>query len=338
MLTILMATLFCSGALLFLDALDVFKAGLKTAYRWFAAGLILFGFSLLQFPVVLVTGTYGEKWATSGVIVIPFILATAFMYVGMRQFARLLNVQTIMTQLWFSLVVVIGLAVGSGFLAHFIALNDVPAIDNETYTATVAWSTGFGVLAWLLVLKIRPVIGVLYRRPMTWLALALGVLVFSGLHEYVISFFLGEPDPYVYWGASLWPFIISGFLFVRAGYAFGATSDAVLPSATTVANPAQTDRAYIDSIVAVSNLASRPDDIDIIMDGLREVTASLVPGAPLTAEQHKRLVDIYFRLENYLTTVDPLRNFSKEQLRQQIDPSLRSQVEQTNQVPPVPTP
>jgi hypothetical protein len=324
-LTMAMVTLISGGAILFLKGVREFKSGLRAAYRWFAVGLILFGASLLQWPIVALTGKYGDFWASSGAVIIPFAFATAFMYIGMRRFARLLGVSTILLSIPFSVGAVSASAVLSGVLAHFVALNNGPGIDTETYTATVAWSTGYGFLAWLLILKIWRVIGAEYRKPMRWLLWALGALVVSGSHEYVTSYFLSENDWYVYWGASLWPFIIAGFLFLRAGYAFIAGYGE--SAQTSGAAEGDKSRGYIDGIILVANLASRPPDIDAALDGLRKVTSRLAPGAGLSEEQYAQLVAVYLNLEHYLTTLDPLRNFTKEQLRTRITPAFRARVE-----------
>lgn len=322
--TVVMTVSFCGSALLFFRGLGAFKAGLQAAYRWFSAGNIGFGVAMLQWPVIVVAGLQSSFWAVSGVVVVPFLLATFLMYVGMRQFALLLGVQTIVTSRLFSVSVALACMVGSGLAAHFFATNNTPGIENEAYTATVAWTTIYGLLAWLLVRKVIGVIGRSYQRAMSWQAAALGMMVFGGAHECVTSYFLTEGDWYIYAGVSMWPFVIAGCLFVGAGYQMGLMRFAADQDDSPPSAPTQDARAFIDSILGVASLASRPNDIDSILDGLRGVTAAMRPGEALSEAQIRILVDVYMQLERYLTTADPLRVFTREELEARLAPDVRA--------------
>lgn len=325
-ITLFMALSFCGGAALFLYEVNKFKSGLQAAYRWFAIGLILFGLSLFQLVPIALLGAEESFWAASGMVIIPFVLATLCMYIGMRKLTVLLKIRTILASLPVSLGLVLAGAAVSGLVATVFAPNNTPGIASETYTATVAWTLGFGLLAWMLVLKARQVIGASYRLPIAWLAIALGTLTIAGVHEYGVSYLWNESDAYIYWGASLWPFVIAGFLFIKAGYVWGLEHTGV--SAEAPSTPQEIDRAYIDGILTIAALASRPQDIDAILDGLRRVTASTSVDVALTDAQRSQLIEVYRGLEAYLVVNDPLRSFTKEQLRGRIAGALRERVEQ----------
>lgn len=323
-LTLLMTVAFSGSALLFLAGLGGFKSGLRIAYRWLASGIILFGLGMLQWPIIVLLDWFNTFWATSGLVILPFVGATALMYVGMRQFARLLDVHSRFTSLAVSMLVVFNFTLASGLAAHFFASN--PTVGAQTYTATVAWSAGFGLLAWLLVGKTRKVIGQTYRRPMATLFFALGVLTFGGFHEYASSYFITEESPYIYWGISLWPFIIAALCMIWAGYAFSGLGR-IEERQVAQKSKAGSSQTYIESIATIASLASRPDDIDVILDGLRDVSSSLGEQAELSVDQKKRLVIVYRQLETYLVTKDPLRLFTAEQLRSRISPDFRREIE-----------
>lgn len=334
MLTVVMAAAYCGAAVLFLAGLSNFKANFKAAYRWLAIGMILFGLAMLQWPIIVLRDLANSVWAVSGVVVIPFIVATAFMYVGMRRFAKILGIRTWLNAGFMNAVAILGVAVLSGLVAHFFATNNTADIGTETYTATVAWSTGFGWLAFVLAGKIRKVIGAEYRPAMTALWAALGALTFAGLHEYGGSFFLTERQAYIYWGTSLWPFVLAALLMVWAGHAFGATA-----SQGNRRNDAETAAAsspadYIGDIVEVAGLASRPEDIDLLLDNFRTISALLDAGATPSLEQQAALLRIYRQLEDYLTTRDPLRTFTKEQVRERVSPAMRQALQQGEQPAP----
>lgn len=330
--TVIMTASFCGSAFLFLRGLGAFRAELQSAYRWFGAGNIGFGVAMLQWPVIVVAGLQSGFWAVSGIVIIPFLFATLLMYVGMRRFVLLLGVRSIMTSRLFSVSVAIACAVGSAVTAHMFASNNTAGIETETYTATVAWTTAYGILAWLLVRKVLHVIGPSYQGAMKWQSMALGMLVFGGIHECVTSYFLTEADWYIYGGVSMWPFVIVGFLFVWASHAMSLTRFAADQEPELASVSADDTRAFIDTILSMAALASRPDDIDDILDGLRGVTASMQPGAPLTEAHIGTLVSVYNQLEQYLTTSDPLRVFTHQELAAHVAPSVRQRLEQARSV------
>jgi hypothetical protein len=333
-LTVIMTVSFYGSAYLLLKGVGLFKSTLRAAYRWFAIGNILFGFAMLQWPIIVIGGWEFSFWAVSGVVVIPFLLATLLMYIGMRRFALLLGVRSIITSRLWSTVVVFVFAAASAVVAHFVASNNTSGIETETYTATVAWSTGYGLLAWLLVRKTARRIGASYRRAMSALLWALGLLTFSGLHEYVTSYFLTERVAYVYWGGTLWPFILASFLFIWAGYEMGLTKYAVVQDQPTD-NSTDDDRAFVESVTGTAELASRPEDIDRTLDGLRAITANIgTGGVQLTETQRAELVQVYERLEEYLIASDPLRSFTREELRGRLAPGFSQRVEHTYPLKP----
>lgn len=327
--TVAMVTLIGGAALLFLQGLSAFKSDLRVAYRWFAVGMILLAVALLQWPFLVLLDAESSFWVLSGAVVVPFIVSTAFMYRGMRQFGNLLQIRSWLLSWPIALSIVTGVALLSGAAAYiFLTTIGPPAVSDDTYlyTATVAWSAGFGILTWLIAIKVYGAIGVSYQTPMGWLVVALGALCFSAVHEYITSYFISPQDWYLYSGAISWPFIISGFLFVIAGSMFTAERTGVSQTRTPDGE-INLGRSYIDSITNIANLASRPKDIDPILDGLRRVTANLQPDTSLSTDDRIQLLDTYKQLEEYLVTSDPLKSFTKEQLRTLLYPEFRTQVE-----------
>lgn len=313
-IAVTMTTFMLGSALFFLTSLNTFKAGLRRAYRWFAAGMIVFGLGMLQFPVIVLRGLSDSFWAVSGVVILPFLCGTALMYFGMRQFAKLLNIRTVYLSFWTGTLLVLDVAMASGILAYLLATNNTAGISTETYTATIAWTTGFAMLALWLLAKIRRVIGTEYHRPMTALTVGLGVLIFGGLHEFTLSFFITEDVPYVYWGISMWPFVLAGLLLAWAGYLFNTSRLATKETAPLAIAIVDEDesRAFLESLVKVAKLASEPQKVVPMLDGLRHVTATLQPGKPLSEEQRTELAAVYLKLESYLMWDDPLRTFSRQ--------------------------
>lgn len=78
----------------------------------------------------------------------------------------------------------------------------------------------------------------------------------------------------------------------------------------------------------VKTAASFASDTHAIEPLLREVQImSVRPGGLLTQEEENFVFDIYFKIEHYLTTSDPIRTFDKEELRNKASRGLRARLE-----------
>jgi hypothetical protein len=101
------------------------------------------------------------------------------------------------------------------------------------------------------------------------------------------------------------------------GNFFGKKSQVPLSEATTV----------LEIVTNTAGLASNLRDIDPILDEVRLVTSSLKPGQTLSEEDDEQLIGAYLRLEEYLITREPIRSFTKEELRNRLSDAMRQRVE-----------
>ncbi|HKU18994.1 MAG TPA: hypothetical protein VJP80_07050 [Candidatus Saccharimonadales bacterium] len=319
---IFVATTFTGAALWFLAGLHSFKAGLRTAYRLLAVSMILFSVAYLQLPIIGLYDWWNSAWVNSGGVILPFVAAALFLYVGVRRFARELQMQSVVRKFWLITLLAIVLAAVFGAVAHQWGRYQEQSLD--TYIAVVAFALVYMAGAMILMFRITKVIGQAYHGAMRLLSIALAALAFAAAHEIVSTFaFPSGTTPYEIYGIYLWPSVLTGILFVRASRAFSvliAPQEAAAQHGTSA--PA-TDRDYIDSIIAVAGLASRPDAIDPMLDTMRVIT-SRGDNAALTPSDKQQLVGTYNKLEAYLMRDDPLRTFTKQELRSQIAPAFRS--------------
>ncbi|HSE61486.1 MAG TPA: hypothetical protein VLA88_04295 [Candidatus Saccharimonadales bacterium] len=321
---IVLSGFFIGGAILLLRGLRGFKTGLRVAYTLIAIGVLMLSVMFLQLPALGLYDLWQSDWVNSGGVILPFGIGSTLMYIGVRKFAKLLDVRTILRSWPF---VIITTAIFT-IIMYIAALNLVQYEVTERYEGIDTYIAIIGALGYsalvtgLLARKITNAIGEYYRPAMRWLEVTLLGIGISGLHETFSSFFVNNGFGYVDWGWYLWPFIVTGAIAVVAGYKFRQLidqADVTSPiTATTI-----TDEDYIESITRVSRLASRPQDIDTILDDFRFVTAKLITTKQLSAEDHKRLLNVYRRLEEYLTTKDSLRDLTKEEIRQQATPAFR---------------
>lgn len=90
-------------------------------------------------------------------------------------------------------------------------------------------------------------------------------------------------------------------------------------------SPSPTKRAVetpLDLATYAGSLASNPADIDPILDRVRKITTIHSVGSDLSPEDESALLEVYLDLEKYLMTNDPIRTFTKEELRGRLSPNL----------------
>jgi hypothetical protein len=78
------------------------------------------------------------------------------------------------------------------------------------------------------------------------------------------------------------------------------------------------DGDIIDAITYVASLVSKPSEIDPTLDTVREITSKLTPGEPLSPTDKTALGRVYEDIEYYLTTKDPIRKFTPEEVRRRV--------------------
>lgn len=95
---------------------------------------------------------------------------------------------------------------------------------------------------------------------------------------------------------------------------FGATQSEIMTSALDLANTA-------------ASMASNPSDIQRLIDDIHMISSELPSGALLPSDDEAALFDIYLQIEHYLTTSDPIRTFSREDLRRKASKGLLMRLE-----------
>ena len=316
------AALSAGAATWFLTGLKSFKRDLRVAYRLLATGIILWGLALMQLPIMGLFDLWNSWWGNSGALIIPFMIGSFTIYLGMRRFGRLMRLKTRLTSIWFMLLIQVFVMAISAGAASFLPLYPFEGI--ETFTATVGWSAAFLITSAYIAWRIRNVIGREYLDAMKWLTIALGGYAFASMHEYTINFFLAFESPYLLYGLSIIPFALASLILVQASRKFYLVTIHASTASARTSSSALTDRDYIDTIVNIAGLASRPTEIDTILDDLRIITLTHDKDLGLSAKEKKQLIHIYYSLEQYLVTDEPLRNFTKQELRAQVSPSFRT--------------
>ncbi|MEK7152951.1 MAG: hypothetical protein AAB834_03325 [Patescibacteria group bacterium] len=287
----------------FLSSLGTFKKGLRIAYYLASAGIFAFSFSQFVLPLAIFV-TITSTLIANALVVVPYLLGGLLMYAGMYKFARLLEVH----YLWRSIPFVLVFSLATTGAAIILPHPTIPLPERtfDLIFGTVAWSDALILSTTILAYRIRQTIGSVYKNALSWFAAGAGVLTLAIFHEFSIKIFF-ESSWYV-GDVSVWIFILTGIVFLKAGMAFKEAGRQVLQL------PA--NASYIDTVIGVAQLVSKPADIDTELDKVRAITAREGSATKhLSPSDEAVLRDVYLRIENYLTTNEPLHAFTKEGLR-----------------------
>ncbi len=80
--------------------------------------------------------------------------------------------------------------------------------------------------------------------------------------------------------------------------------------------------SVLDLVTYAASLASNQDEIDPVLDKVRAISSRLGPGQMPAPTDEEVLLDVYMRIEDYLTTREPIRTFTKNELRVRLSPEL----------------
>lgn len=84
----------------------------------------------------------------------------------------------------------------------------------------------------------------------------------------------------------------------------------------------------LDLANTAAGFASNQNDIGSLLYKIKQISSQPSSGMLLTKENEAALFDIYLQIEKYLMTSDPIRTFSKEELRSKASRGLRTRLEE----------
>lgn len=82
----------------------------------------------------------------------------------------------------------------------------------------------------------------------------------------------------------------------------------------------------LELVTYAASLVSNPADIDPLLDPVRKITAMHAPGEDLSPANESEIFEVYIKLEKYLMTSDPIRTFTKAELRSRLSADLTSKL------------
>ena len=300
------------AAWFFLSGLNNFKPGLRKAYILLCIGAVAFGLSQAQ--LIPVSYLHAQWWVTNGLFTLPYMTSFIFFFLGMRQFAKVLGVKTRWTSWPLAILTSVGVAVVLVMVPHAPSV-----LESSQYMTVVGFTTvvsTFFAFAAGAAFRLRREIGSLYTKALTWLAIGLAAGVIGGAH-YVFVEMVVRIDWYYAGNLTVLFMFTSSVLTLYAGYAVREINE--ITSKYTPERVSPDPLVFVEIVTYMSELASRPRDLDVALDDLRAVTSQLSPGqSRLEVTQEKKIISVYRKIEAYLIEKERLRIYTRDNLRKNI--------------------
>lgn len=307
-LAVLLTTTTIGTAILFFLGLNGFKKDFRRTYHLICVGLLVQAIG----SVVYLTWNYYGAYASNLVTItgeLPVLSGIILIYVGLVRFAVLLNVHTWLLKPWHVVAIFVSGAALLGVSLHFPFgdMNPVFAFAQ----LLVYGEMFFYALSARLIYNIRSVANTTYKHSLFWFLGAMCISVFGAAvllgSAYVSYSDLMESTMIVV------PYIIANIMLLLSGYRFNEITR--LAGAPTSAKSDQ----LLDSIALLSSLVSNVREIERTLDTMREVTASHQGEAQWSASEREKLLTVYYTIEAYLVSKEPLRAFSRDEIRKMIE-------------------
>jgi hypothetical protein len=310
-------------ALVFLLGLANFTAKLKIAYGVFCSALILFALAELQVPIGALIGQADNAWLSGGGVLLPILVAISGMYAGVKLTANLYGVKGPWGRPWLVAI----MAIIASTLGYMLPVGSVLTTEeaakgsNAIMAMILVLFASCALLLWHIKAKATKT----YAKAMFWFWLAMLSFVAVTIVTMSVITTVGTAHPFMQSGGTICIQSLLALFVLKAAYEFNVIGSLPLRdvprNGVDVSAPASVN--IVDIVVAASQRASNVTAIDPWLDNLRQVTARAVPGQPLSPADQVLLINTYKEIERYLVEVEPVRRYSKDELRALIRKELQ---------------
>lgn len=299
-------------ALLFLKAKKGFKQQLKKAYSLLAYAATAAAIFSLFVPVIEYFGLWGSPFYNTLSFLSPFV-ASILIYWALRLFDKTLGAKLgFVAGVLPALVIVV-----ATLLYNFIPHQDTwSGVTNENIYDLLQLLVILPIVmygySFFLALKVEKNIGPVYRSSFTAIVVSMLLQIIGTISVAIMQ--ITSYDVF-YFESRLYlaPFIMGDLALLAAAYLFLSKSDVESPEGRTTRTVTS-----IDIVLQAAELASNPKDIDIQLDAVRQITATNDPAqfAHLNERETSSLLQAYLSIEDYLINHEPLKEYSRDSIRQ----------------------
>lgn len=218
---VFMIVLHAGMAWFFLSSLKNFKKELKKAYLFITLAVINSGLAATQFPITSAFKLHDHPAFAYGGFMLPFAFSCLLIYLGLRIFAKQLDVRSV----WLDWRLFVGVAVAA--VALVVLLPHPSVVANESFYDLAAGAMAMAVAVSLanavLSLQIVRRMTDLYRTAMRWFFALQIVVIVGSLNYCIFLLFSGEllGTEALF---TILPFMFLELTWLQAGYTFKKAS------------------------------------------------------------------------------------------------------------------
>ncbi len=328
-LSIATILLYIGGSVAIVMGFGAFTDKLRRPYTILFTGLIIWGLSYLQLPLLMLLNRLDDNLFLS-ISAVPYIGSSLLVFVGTRMLARTFNVTSIATRWLF----VLGALVATSVLVVVVPHGYTPSKEADFDAANVlltAATTLFGLGAYNI-LRVKRQASVAFINPLAWLSLSMSLsFAVAGVGSTVLALIFGNSTNGIVLATAVAPSALAAVLFVRSAYSFNKIVVSADAQGLSVARSffgkpltplTKTQISSVDIVTYTASLASQPREIDEILDEVRLITSRARTDESMNATDNERLLQVYLKVEQYLLTKETVRVFTKDSLRQDIAQKL----------------
>lgn len=322
--------LYVGGSVVIVMGFGAFTSKLRRPYTLIFTGLIIWGLSYLQLPVLMLLDRLNDNLFLS-ISAVPYIGSSLLVFIGTRMLARTFNVTSIATRWLFVFGVLVAVSILIVVAPHGYTSSEEADFDAANVLLTAA-TTLFGLAAYNI-LRVKRQASVAFINPLAWLYLSMflsfGV---AGVGSTVLALIFGNSTNGLVLAAAVAPSALAAVLFVRSAYSFNRIVESTDAQGLSVVRSffgkplrplTQTQTSSVDIVIYAASLASQPKEIDEILDEVRLVTSRTQKGGSVNAADNEHLLHAYLKVKQYLLAKETVRVFTKDSLRQDIAQKLR---------------
>jgi hypothetical protein len=172
-----LAVAYVGAVVLYLMSLKVYKAETRRAFIVICFGMICIALGAAQLALLTSLSLLETSYAKTGAVAVPFLLSGLVLYIGVRRFARLVGISSILTRISLVLPAILALSVLAIFLPH-TGGHYASELEIDASNGILVWTAFLDLTAALLILKVKAQIGSHYANAMAWLFV---MLMWSGI-------------------------------------------------------------------------------------------------------------------------------------------------------------
>lgn len=208
----------------YVSALRNFKSELLKAYGFVCAGILFTGLGATQFPITAIFNLADQPLFRYGGFLGFFAVSCVSLYIGIRIFAKLLQVKSKLTSLPYVTATTVLASLTVALLPHMSRPNNEFLFDFSLVCLAICIVTC--IFAGILAYRTAATVTKTYGQGLRWLGITLLLVSIGSAISGIFIYANGQLYGTIQLVFTNVPFVVSGYTMLQAGYLFKKQADA----------------------------------------------------------------------------------------------------------------